>query len=391
MTVFHWLVILIVGLSLLMHGERRKNLKFILIACVLMYCVFGLRDAYTVGIDTTGPYISKYEWVCKRDLDNMPTLKDWFVTEDELEDANGHSHNIGLDWAMRIYYNLTGGSYQGFIEFHAALFMIAFTHFIYRHSTSPIQSILLHFGLLFYTFHFSALKQSFAMAILLFSLDAIIERKPLRFIIIVLFASMFHVPALVFLPAYWIANMSVGRSYLIVLTLAFAVTYLLRDQLVEWMTDVYSTGLDGGPQTRFLANKVIVMIFILLLAVVIRPPSPDDRVYSSFLMLTGIAAVIQTFAGYNNTFERLADYYFQTSVVFIPMIFENVKTRRQYLSDDLLGKVRQFAPYLVCAFAIWRFWDVVKTPSSGMTPYHFYFDKKTAEDALMGVAFFLGL
>ena len=383
MTVFHWLVTLIVGLSLLMHGERQKNLKFILIACALMYCVFGLRDSYTVGVDTTGPYVSKYEWVCKRDLENMPTLKDWFATENELEDGEGHSRNIGLDWAMRIYFDLTGGSYQGFIEFHAALIMIAFAHYIYRHSTSPIQSILLHFGLLFYTFHFSALKQSFAMAILLFSLDAIIDRKPLRFIIIVLFASTFHFPALVFLPAYWIANMHVGRSYLLVLTLAFAVTFLFRDQLVDWMTDAYSTGLYGGPQTRFLANKVIVMVFILLLAVVIRPPSPEDHVYSALLMLTGIAAVIQTFAGYNNTFERLADYYFQTSIVFIPMIFENVKSNRQYLPDNLLRNVRQFAPLIVCAFAIWRFWDVVQNPSSGMTPYHFYFNKEIAESTLM--------
>lgn len=394
MTVFHWLVILIVALSLLMHGERKKNLKFLLLAGILMYCVFGLRDVYTVGIDTTGPYFTKYGWVCKREMKDMPTLSYWFEHDEEVaetEERDGHSYNIGLDWAMRIYHDLTDGDYEGFIQVECVFVMLSVICFVYRFSPSPVVSILLHFGLLFYTFHFSALKQSLAMAILLFSIGAIADKKPIRFVLIVFLASLFHFPALVFLPAYWICQMRVGKGYLLVLAAAFLVTYLFRDQLVSWMNDAYSTQLSAGSQMRFLGNKVVVMIAILLMAVVIRPPDPEDRLYSAFLMMTGIAAVIQTFAGYNNTFERLADYYFQTSIVFIPMIFEDVKTKRRHLSVNELAKARRVLPYLVCAFAIWRFWDNVLAPSSHLTPYQFYFDRKTAEDTLMYVIQSFGL
>ena len=125
-----------------------------------MYCVFGLRDAYSVGIDTTGPYITKYGWVCKRDMKDMPTLSYWLDRDEvaETDDRDGHSSNIGLDWAMKIYYNLTEGSYEGFIQASAVFVMFSVILFIYRFSPSPVMSILLHFGLLFYTFHFSALK-----------------------------------------------------------------------------------------------------------------------------------------------------------------------------------------------------------------------------------------
>lgn len=374
MTVFHWLAILIVLLSVLMHGERRQNLKFILVACVLMYCVFGLRDAYSVGVDTTGPYITQYERVCKRDWENMPDFTDWLGMSEDTASSTGHERNIGLDWVMKLYYEVTGGTYEGFIQFSALLTMIAFAVFIYRFSTSPIQSILMHFGLLFYIFHFSALKQSLAMSILLFAVGAIFRKKPVLFLLLVAVASMFHFPALVFLPAYWIANMRLGRGYLIVLALAFLVTYFMRDQFVEWMTDTYSTQIFEN-EMRFLGNKVIVMVAILVMAVIVRPPDAEDNVYSGFLMLMGVATVIQTFAGYNNTFERLADYYFQTAVILIPMIFEPVKLRRQYLTNDSLALVRQVMPYLVCAFAIWRFWNAATSPGSHLVPYQFYFER----------------
>lgn len=386
MTVFHWLVILIVVLSFLMHGERKKNLKFLLLAGILMYCVLGLRDVYTVGVDSTGPYITKYEWVIKREMKDMPTLSQWFEHDEEIaetEERDGHSYNIGLDWAMRIYHDLTDGNYEGFIQVSCIFTILAVIHFIYRYSPSPIMSILLYFGLIQYALHFSILKQSFAMSILLFSVDAILDRKPIRFILIVFLASLFHFPALVFLPAYWICNMRVGKGYLIVLAIAFLVTYLFRDQLVNWMTDAYNTELFGGSRLRFLGNKVIVMLAILLMAVIIRPPDTEDRIYSAFLMMFGIAAVIQTFAGYNNTFERLADYYFQTAIVFIPMIFEDVNIKRRHLSENELKKARSFLPYLVCAFAIWRFWGHVSSPGSYLTPYQFYFDRKSAADSLM--------
>ena len=52
MSVYHWLVVLVMVLALLMHGERKRNVKYILIITVLMFGVCGLRDAYTIGADS---------------------------------------------------------------------------------------------------------------------------------------------------------------------------------------------------------------------------------------------------------------------------------------------------------------------------------------------------
>ena len=380
MSVYHWLVVLVLLLAYLMHGERKGNSKYILLVIALMFCVYGLRDAYSIGNDSSSSYLHMFQRMEDTEWDDIPALSDWLSKDDLDEDSTGRERSVAFQWLMKLIYDWTEGDYQWFVGLIALFVMIAVAQFVQRYSPSPVQSFLYYFGLLFYTMMFNTLKQSIAMALILFAFNAIVDRKLIRFLLMVWFASLFHFPAMVFLPAYWIANMRLGRTYLIFLAALFVVTYFFRDQLVEWMTDTYETEImDTG--RRFLANKVIVMLVIIVSALVIRPPSGEDKVYSALLMLIGVAAVIQTFSTYNNTFERLADYYFQFAIIFIPMVFEDVKTKRRHLSERELRLVRRVGPYVFGAFAIWRFLDTtINDPT--IYPYQFYFQAEKAEETL---------
>ena len=380
MSVYHWLVVLVLLLAYLMHGERKGNIKYILLVISLMFCVYGLRDAYSIGGDSSSSYLHMFERMEDTEWEDMPKFSNWLSSEDFGEDRTGHERSVAFQWLMKLIYDWTEGDYQWFIGIIALFVMIAVAQFVHRYSPSPVQSILYYFGLIYYTMMFNTLKQSVAMAFILFAFNAIVDRKMIRFLLMVWFASLFHFPAMVFLPAYWIANMRLGRTYLIFLAALFIVTYFFRDQLLDWMTDAYDTQImDTG--RGFLANKVIVMLVIIAAALVIRPPSGEDRVYNSLLMIIGVSAVIQTFSTYNNTFERLADYYFQFAIVFIPMVFEDVKTKRRHLSDRELRLVRRVGPYVFGAFAIWRFIDsAVNDPT--IYPYQFYFQAEKAEETL---------
>ena len=352
-----------------------------MLVIALMFCVYGLRDVHSIGNDSSSSYLHRFEDMEDLTWEDMPSISDWFSNDDIGEDRAGHDRSVAFRWLMKLVYDLTDGDYQWFVGIVALFVMIAVAQFVQRYSPSPVQSFLYYLGLLLYTLMFNVLKQSIAMALVLFAFNAIIDRKMIRFLFLIVVASMFHFPALVFLPAYWIANMRLGKTYLLFLAVLFVVTFLMRDQLVEWMTDTYDTAIvDNG--RRFLANKVIVMLIIIVAALIIRPPHHEDRVYVSLLMLIGVATVIQTFSSYNNTFERLADYYFQFSIVFIPMVFEEVKTKRRYLSERELMLVHRAGPYIFCAFAIWRFLDSV-TGDATIYPYQFYFQAEKAAEELL--------
>ena len=383
MSVYHWLVVLVLLFGLLMHGERKGNVKYIVVAAILMFCVLGLRDAYSIGVDSASSYLHQFQRMSDTEWSDLGGPFDWIR---DLEEQTGRENkNVGLGYLMKLVYDWTDGDYQVFITLISFFVILAIAHVVRKYSPDPLQSILYFFGLLHFTLHFGILKQSVAMIFVLYSFDSIVDRKLLKFLILMTLASIFHYPALVFLPAYWIGNMRLGRNYLILLVIIMAVVYFFRDNIVEWMNDAYY-GEDSdhtvATNTRFLMNKVIVMLVIIAAALVIRPPHSSDRLYCSLLALMGVATVIQTFAGYGNIFERLADYYFQFAFVFIPMVFEDVKLQRQYLKPRMLYMIRRAGPYIFCAFAIWRFISNV-TADESMTPYYFCFNAPPHEEELM--------
>lgn len=372
MSVYHWLVILVVGLSVLLRGNKKGNTVYIVLAVALLFCVYGLRDCYTIGDDSSSSYLHQFERMEETEWRDLPNLSDWLHFGRANEADSGRNRNIGLPNLMKLVYYWTDGNYQVLIILISAFVMIAFAHFILHFSISPIQSILYYLGLLFYIFNFSSLKQSIAMAIIMLSFDDIIEGRPERFTFAVLIASMVHFPALVFLPAYLIVNRRLETSFPLLLLGLFIFTYLFRDYLVRMMADVYEMSVSSS-KGRFLANKVLIMLFILAAAYVIRPPDAEDRLYNGLLRFLGIAAVIQTFSAYSNVFERLADYYFQFSVILLPMIFAEVRTEKRYLSKHNLNLARFAGPIFCCTFAVWRFLNVV-TGDSSLFPYHFFFE-----------------
>jgi hypothetical protein len=351
-------------LALVMHGNKKACTWYILISCLLMFCILGLRDAYTIGNDSTTSYLHLYERLGK-------------TSWGDIYSSSKDGYNIGFSYLMKIVYSISGGNYQTFIVLTSAIIMICFAHFVKRYSVSPVQSFCYYWGLLLYAFTFSAEKQGIAMAVLLLAFDAIIDKKVLKFILLVILASLFHFPALVFMPAYWIAKIRIGRSYYLTLAAILILTYIFRDQLLQLMMDVYgneeeSYSMEG---IRFLGNKVIIMLIIVVAALLLRTPTRDDRIYNILLEFMGIAIVFQTFCGYNNIFERLADYYFQYATVFIPMVFDKAENRNRYFSESTNFIIKTAAPYLFCAFGVWRYADYIQAASDVFLPYVFYFQK----------------
>lgn len=345
------MVILIVLAALLLQGNVKGNKKYMFVAFLILFCVMGLRDVNTCGNDSSGSHGS-YP-IIYRNIGQT----EW----SELIEEDNDNFNIGFSYLMKAVYELTDGDYQAFITIVSLFILFSYMRFIRKYSPSPIQSVLYFLGLLYFTFLFDALKQAMAMSVLLFAFDSIIERKPIKFILIVLLAGTFHFPALVFLPAYWIGRMKIGGSYLILLAALLALTFVFRDQLLSIMLNAYGgDDIEGSMEgVRFLRNKSLVMIFIVITSILLRPPTEGDTVYNACLLFAGISIVFQTFCGYNNIFERLADYYFHTAIVMMPLVFEKCELKKHLLDINTELAVKSAAPLVFCSFAVWRFLSYV--------------------------------
>ena len=347
MTAYTWLVVFLLVAAVLLKGNLRHNRAFIITAFILLFAIIGLRDVYAIGSDASGSRGSY------PNIFNNIGVTEW----GSLSGRGENNFNIGFAYLTKALYIITNGNYQLYVSLISLFVMISYMRFVERYSPAPIQSLLCFLGLLYYSFVFDALKQALAMSVLLYAFDAIIEKRPIRFITLTAIAALLHFPALVFLPAYWIGRMKIGRKYIALLAALLVLTFVFRDQLLNIMLNAYSGGESSVTLAgvRFLRNKVLLMIAITALAVIIKPPSSEDSVYNALLMFAGVAIIFQTFCGYNNTFERLADYYFHTSIILIPMIFDKDVTEGLLADTQNNRQVLDYASFLICAFAVWRF------------------------------------
>ena len=360
MNIYVGMMAAVLILAYFMQGNRPENKSYIWLSCLLMFALCGLRNVYEIGIDSASSYIRIF-----RETGEL-AWSDIFANGDDAS-------NQGFSVILKFCHTLTGGDYQIFFILYTAFFMAIFGWFIGKYSVDPVQSFCYFWGLLCYSFLSDSIKQGIAMAFITLAYDAIIERRPIRFGLWTAIACWVHAPALIFAPAYLIAKMKPGKAYLLFLAALLAFTYRFREDILELMLTYYGTEMQMHDMD-FLGNKVIIMIGIVTAALILRPAEETDRVYGILMQFMGISIVIQTFASYNNTFERLANYYFQFAVIFIPLVFQTDIRRSQLLDTKTEAMAKQLAPWAFCAFGVWRYARIITSQSWIWLPYRFFFE-----------------
>ena len=304
-------------LYILVCGFVFKNSKrrFLIAAFIALFVLMAFRSATKIGVDSSSSYYREFL---------------------NIQNIGYNWPNPGLPFIMKTIHRFTG-DYQWVIIITAAFVCFAYYKLLVKYSENGFISVMWFMGMLFYTFMFSALKQAWAMAFLCFAFDALLEKKIIRYLVFVFLAILFHFPALIFLPAYWIAKLKIDKSFPIIMFSLFAFVFVFRSRILNMMIETYGSGeTKYSSNVQFLGTKVIFMILMLAYGFFQYynhkyNKNREANQFSTLMYFMGIAAVIQTFCFYNNIFERLADYYYQFSILFVPLILSS----KQYDSNKI--------------------------------------------------------
>lgn len=296
-------------LYILVCGFVFKNSKrrFLIAAFIALFVLMAFRSATKIGIDSATSYYVEF-------LKTQSFGLRW--------------PNPGLPFVMKTIHRFTG-DYQWVIIITATFVCFAYYKLLVKYSENGFISVMWFMGMLFYTFMFSALKQACAMAFLCFAFDALLEKKIIRYLVFVFLATLFHFPALIFLPAFWIAKLKIDKLFPIIMFSLFAFVFVFRSRILNMMNETYGSGeTKYSSNVQFLGTKVIFMILMLAYGFFQYynrnyNKNHEANQFSTLMYFMGIAAVIQTFCFYNNIFERLADYYYQFSILFVPLIISS--------------------------------------------------------------------
>ena len=240
------------------------------------------------------------------------------------EQAFHEGRNTGFYWLMKWIGDTTDGDYQMFLIILATISVVIAGIFFYRYSPKPWFSFLVWNCLgIYVTYDYLAIKQGLAMAILMISMMCIFEKKPFRFLIWTLLAGSIHMPALCFLPAYFLSTRRLDRNMVLLYILSAVVIYASKSQIVAIMGEMYYEDGSFTLVKEQLGGRAIVIILMLAAGLLLK--GFREKQFNQLFHIIVVALIFQLFSGFDNIFTRLADYYLQFAALYIPMIFYDAR------------------------------------------------------------------
>lgn len=355
------IVIMVVTLVFFRANDYMNNRKFcVSIVTIIMTCFSGFRSWWM------GDLIKYY------------TLYRNCNAEDGMSKVFEDYTNIGI----RVFFRTMGCmgiSYDICIFIIAAFSAITLGILVYKYSPSPYWSYLIYIAMGFYLFTYSGLKQTIAMGFVVLAVIQIFESKPIRFLFWVFIAGIFHAPAFILIIAYPVAKKKIDAKYFFMLIMTVVLIYVFKNQIITWFTEAYYEEEKLYTVTKTIGGRAVMMVFIIILGLILRPAQEGDKIYCQVLNLMVIAALIQYFSIYDNVFTRLADYYYQFIVLFMPMILES-GDHQLAMNPHPLYRIRCYnkeiyliAGVAITVFALW-FYNSTITGSAFLQEFKFFWE-----------------
>lgn len=246
---------------------------FIFSTFSLIIVIAAIRDT-TVGIDLHLHYAASYE----------------FLSTANWKDIVAFEFG-GYDFGFKVLCRLLGyisTDPQFFVAFTSVASYSAVAIFLYKHSEDVVLDTLLYYTSFSIFQYMSLIAQSLSIAIVLCGIDCLFKKEYKKYVLIVLFASMIHVSALVCLLFIPINILKYKRSHLLTYSASIIVILFVYDRFVNLVVSsflptymVYLSGSNVHGQGNALSlyglyNISIYAIIIFLAILFIYSKRNDD-------------------------------------------------------------------------------------------------------------------
>ncbi|WP_319204524.1 EpsG family protein [uncultured Ilyobacter sp.] len=122
---------------------------------------------------------------------------------------------------------------QGFFLMTAFIIQYLIFRFLKKNSRYFYWSVFLYITFYYYNHSLNLIRQFIAMAIFLYAIECILEKKFFKYNIFMFLVSLFHQSALVFYPIYFLSKLKIKRRIkMYILTLSFLLMFVKFDKIV---------------------------------------------------------------------------------------------------------------------------------------------------------------
>lgn len=200
----------------------------------------------------------------------------------------------------------------------------------YRYSTDFFFSSYLFIASTSFLWLMSGTRQFFAVAIVLYGINNLVERKLIKFMFLVLFASLFHISALIWIPVYFFCNSEPWKWRMLLFVACAAIVLFSLSTFTNILEDVLEDTNYSGITSNFdSTNGVSAMRFYVscvpwFLAFIFRKQiyEENNKFINICINLSVISSVIYFLGMFTSGIivGRLPMYFMLTNYILIPWI-----------------------------------------------------------------------
>lgn len=320
-------IVLILGLISLNKYKLDYKKLFVSFAGIAFAVFMGFRSV-RVGTDTLG-YVGAFE--------ESETLSFSFL-------GNVFREKEPLYYALQALVRTVTDNYTVFFTIIAIFLVFSVCRFIYKYSANPTMSFIAYMSMMYFAFNLAGIRQTIALGILLFAMDAMLEKKPIVAILLVGLASLFHISSLVGIAIIAIYYLPLNAIYIAICAALSLFMYLSGNSFWKRVVEIIwedSRGYEeefGGTSTLILLLLVAAGIAFIAPKIFTRKSKLEKldeeeqkfiRTNAYFYKLLLFSIPFQVLAIYQANAFRVAMIFHIVILAVLPNAVRSVKDYRE--------------------------------------------------------------
>jgi len=314
-----------------------KNLTFLFVFAILAF-FSAIRDGVGCDYDSYMMHIQK------------------------IQTGSSHYMEIGFKWVCLLVAQINNNPRAVII-----IFAIATCYFylksIWDQSDNKVLSVFIFLTWGYYFFTYNTIRNYFALALVLWSIKYLINKKYFKFIAIVIIASLFHKSALICIPLYFLATRKYSMKHIGILVIISLIAVGFKNQIREIMFTIYPSYENSVYDTGDISIlNILKAIFVIILCLFYNKKVKENDLLRFYFNLNIFALLFYTVLYWTPEASRIGFYMNATTIFLIPCIVSNISNSKNKLLLNtiiIIGSLILFG-MLLLAFA---------SPTTRLLPY----------------------
>jgi len=278
----------------------------------------------------------------------------------------------GFNFVVRVLYTLSGKEdYLLMFGVFAAAIVAVFLKVLKEQTESFSWAFFMFMTMGLYYRSFNTVRYYFALALATFAIRYLLDinrENIFRFLLVILFASLFHKSVLIVIPMYFIARIPWKKWALIPLVVFGAAAALLHNQIMEIALKLYPSYNNTvyiEETHTIIENAAPIMgcLFMIVIGIICYKDAVKDRVDNRMYFNMNIMAVVLYLSCFWLPLVTRFAYYLTTvQILFIPNIICSIR-------NDRKKKAVSIAVVAFCVLYFMYFLRQADNPGFRVLPY----------------------